>query len=280
MDKLPTTEDRIRLTRRPEGQPVVMRQDWQQLLFLHWRVSPELVQATLPPGLTVDTFDGDAYIGLVPFTMRNVRPVGLPAVPGLSHFHEINVRTYVHANGEPGVWFYSLDAANPIAVAIARALFHLPYHWADISMPWPKSEVSSEESSTGKHGFDIRYRTSRRSSNESSDLLYEPLLWSESEDDSVLSKRPDDSQSRYAIPGTLDYFLCERYLLYAVKGSKLYAGRVHHSSYRLFDVRSKDIKDTLVAAAGFPGVSTNPPDHRVYSDGVSVEVFGLRPVVE
>ncbi|MBC8141215.1 MAG: DUF2071 domain-containing protein, partial [Armatimonadetes bacterium] len=104
-----------------------MRQDWLDLLFVHWTVDADAVQALLPPGLTVDTFNGAAYIGLVPFAMRNVRPVFCPAVPGLSHFLEINVRTYVHdERGAPGVWFFSLDAANPVAVARAPPLFQLP----------------------------------------------------------------------------------------------------------------------------------------------------------
>lgn len=250
----PTIEDRIRMTRRPKDAPVVMRQDWLQLLFLHWRVSPELVQKTLPPGLTVDTFEGDAYIGLVPFTMRNVRPIWSPSVPGLSHFHEINVRTYVHANSEPGVWFYSLDAANPIAVALARMLFHLPYYFAAMRL-----EVSSKNS-------EIAYVSQRR----------HPGVRN---DESVLRYTPD-STIRYAKPGSLDYFLCERYLLYSQNGSHLYSGRVHHTPYPLQDAVLHDFSDTLVGASGFPGLVEQPPVHIVYAGGVSVEVFGLRPMVK
>ncbi len=254
MNKLPTIEDRVRLTRRPEGEPVVMRQDWQQLLFLHWRVSPELIQATLPPGLSVDTFEGAAYIGLVPFTMRNVRPVWSPPVSGLSHFHEINVRTYVHAHGEPGVWFYSLDAANPIAVALARTLFHLPYYRAAMRL-----ELSRESG-------EIAYHSRRQHpgiDTEESGMRYTPT-----------------QPVRHAAPGTLDHFLCERYLLYSQNGPRLFSGRVHHTPYPLQEATLHDLSDTLVTAAGFPNITDEPPVHVAYARAVSVEVFGLRPVVK
>ena len=97
--------------RQPNGRrPQLMHQRWESLLFLHWRVSADRIQRTLPPGLTVDTFQGAAYLAIVPFFMLNVRPVGLPAVPWLSFFQELNVRTYVFDDaGTPGIWFYSLD---------------------------------------------------------------------------------------------------------------------------------------------------------------------------
>lgn len=111
-----------------------MRQQWAHLLFLHWAWDAAAVQRTLPAGLTVDTFEGRAWIGLVPFFMRRVRPAGFPAVPGVSNFLELNVRTYVHdAAGRPGVWFYSLDCNRWLAVKVARGLFHLPYEHAVMS---------------------------------------------------------------------------------------------------------------------------------------------------
>ncbi|MGZ4809473.1 MAG: YqjF family protein, partial [Thermoanaerobaculia bacterium] len=116
-------------------QQAVMRQDWHHLLFLHWEIPPSELQKMLPPGLTLDTFDGKAYVGLIPFTMTGVRPILTPPLPGISSFHEVNVRTYVHHEGrDPGVWFFSLDAANRIAVAVARRAFHLPYFRAWIRL--------------------------------------------------------------------------------------------------------------------------------------------------
>ncbi len=108
-----------------------MFQQWRDLLFLHWEYSAAAIQATLPEGLFVDTFGGKAYLGVVPFFMRNIRPRFLPAVPGISDFMEMNLRTYLHDRaGVPGVWFYSLDANQWLAVKIARRFFHLPYEHA------------------------------------------------------------------------------------------------------------------------------------------------------
>ena len=108
-----------------------MRQCWSGLLFLHWPVDPAMIQSRLPDGLFVDTYDNKAWLGVVPFFMDRVRPVMLPPVPGLSWFLELNVRTYVHdAQGRPGVWFFSLDCNQPLAVEIARRFFHLPYEHA------------------------------------------------------------------------------------------------------------------------------------------------------
>src|SRR5437763_5271452 len=114
--------------------PQVIYQRWESLLFLHWRLPAARIQATLPQELTVDTFNGDAFIGVVPFFMRNVRPVGLPTMPWISDFQELNVRTYVFdPNGTPGVWFYSLDCNQPLAVIAARALTGLEYRNAEMS---------------------------------------------------------------------------------------------------------------------------------------------------
>jgi uncharacterized protein YqjF (DUF2071 family) len=114
--------------------PWVMRMRWSELLFAHWQVDPDLVQKQLPGGLTVDTFDGAAWVGVVPFLMSDVAPRWCPAVPGLSAFPELNVRTYVMRDEKPGVWFFSLDAANAVAVRVARATFCLPYMDARMSM--------------------------------------------------------------------------------------------------------------------------------------------------
>jgi uncharacterized protein len=101
----------------PLGQSPVMFQRWLHLLFLHWPVEPRTIQSTLPPGLQVDTFSGQGWIGIVPFFMRGVRPVGLPSIVGPSNFLELNLRTYVRdRDGRPGIWFYSLDANQPLAV--------------------------------------------------------------------------------------------------------------------------------------------------------------------
>lgn len=126
-----------RMAHRPWSvprRPWVMAQTWEYLLFMHWVVPAELLQNHLPNGLTLDTYAGQAWIGVVPFLMNHVRLRGLPPVPLTSRFPELNVRTYVVKAGLPGVWLFSLDAANPLAVAIARRTFHLPYFNAAMSL--------------------------------------------------------------------------------------------------------------------------------------------------
>lgn len=108
-----------------------MFQTWQDLLFLHWEYDVDEIQQTLPPGLYVDTFEDRAYLGIVPFFMKNVRPRFCPSVPGISNFMETNLRTYVYdERGIAGVWFYSLDANQWLAVKLARTFFKLPYFYA------------------------------------------------------------------------------------------------------------------------------------------------------
>ena len=115
--------------------PWVLRMQWLDLCFLHWPVPAGALQRTLPRGVQLDTYGSQAYLGVVPFRMEGVSPTGLPDVPGLSAFPELNLRTYVTVNGERGVWFYSLDVTQPVAAALARTLFHLPYRhsrmWVD-----------------------------------------------------------------------------------------------------------------------------------------------------
>ena len=119
---------------RPSGTPV-MKQTWSELLFLHWPVSVDDLRQLVPAALDIDTFEGRAWVGLVPFTVTGARVSFLPPVPFVSAFHEVNVRTYVrHRGGDPGVWFFSLDASNRLAVTAARQLYKLPYHHARIDM--------------------------------------------------------------------------------------------------------------------------------------------------
>jgi uncharacterized protein len=236
--------DRLALTHRPEGQRLVMRQLWRQLLFLHWPLDPEQVQRFLPPGLTVDTFENQAYLGLVPFTMRGIRPVWAPAVPGLSNFHETNVRTYVHQkNKNPGVYFFSLDAANQIAVTIARTLWNLPYHFAQMQL-----------------------------TKNSQQIIYASTRHSDSAHTKICAELPSDTP-RVATPGTLEHFLIERYLLYTHKNNTLLSGRVWHEPYQIQKATILEFDDQLCAAAGFPNLSPPPLAHFVA--GVDVQIFPL-----
>lgn len=251
---LPTGDpiDRIAPTLRPAGR-VAMYQRWEHLLFLHWPVPSESIARMLPPGLEVDTFGGRAYVGLVPFTMRGVRPRGLPAVRWLSDFHEVNVRTYVHAGGrDPGVWFFSLDAESRIAVRLARLWYHLPYSFAAMHLGVGSTAADG-------HGPEIEYRSERKGPGPrpaSCRLTYRP------------AGEPDPAR-----PGTLEHFLIERYILYAQARGSLYSGRVHHDPYPVQAAELLDLQEDLVAAAGVEPTGGAPLVH--YARGVRVEVFPL-----
>src|SRR5919112_499450 len=129
----PSVVERLAARERPGGSPV-MYQSWGNLLFMHWEVSAAALRKLLPRRLEIDTFDGRAYVGLTPFKLWGVRPVFTPPLPLVSEFLEINVRTYVHLDGVPGVWFFSLDANSAVAVTGARTLFRLPYFHSRIEM--------------------------------------------------------------------------------------------------------------------------------------------------
>jgi uncharacterized protein len=246
--------DREAITRRPSGRPV-MYQNWRELLFLHWEVPADMLQRLLPPGLTLDLFEGRAFVGLVPFTMKGVRPRGLPSVPGISNFHETNVRTYVHFQGrEPGVWFFSLDAANAIGAALGRLWFALPYFFARMSLHVERSES----------GLRLSYASKR--------LYPDPrpaLTRVEAEVHSPVEP---------AKLGTLEYFLAERYLLYSMSRSgTMFKGRVHHSAYPLQVAEVRSLEESMLLAAGIERPDASPLAH--YAKGVDVEVFGLERVV-
>jgi hypothetical protein len=242
----PDTAARL-AAREPNGRrPQVMHQRWESLLFLHWRMSPERIQETLPPGLTVDTFEGDAYLGITPFFMHNVRPIGLPAVPLISDFQELNVRTYVFAgDGVPGVWFYSLDCNQPLAVMAARTLIGLEYRNAAMS---------------ATRGEFIDYSCQRAGEAEPAQYRYRGT-----------------GEARESAPGSLEFFFVERYYLYAMRAGSLVRGQVSHRNYRL---RNAEVQVTSAAPArwdGFPEV-TDAPMHVCYDDGFDVEVFGTEKV--
>src|SRR5436189_252345 len=140
-----------------------MHQNWHHLLFLHWEIPAHELQELIPPELTIDTFEGKAYVGVIPFTMTGVRAVLTPPIPWLSSFHEVNVRTYVHRDGaDPGVWFFSLDTSSALAVEGARAFYKLPYFHARIDFE-AASEIrfaSRRDDGRGAMpaGIRVRYR--------------------------------------------------------------------------------------------------------------------------
>ena len=241
-----TPFDRLAPAVRPP-QRAVMRQNWRHLLFLHWVVSSEQLRPLVPSRLDLDLFEGRAYVGLVPFTMTGVRPVWAPVVPGLSSFHETNVRTYVHRAGrDPGVWFFSLDAANPLAVALARTFFHLPYYYARMGLTLEPEAISYASRRIGATSATCAIRCSPRGA------------------------------AAPAQAGTLEHFLAERYLLYAAHRGRLYRGQVHHTPYPLQGAAVSVLEETLLAAAGIERPDEAPLGH--FARSVNVEVFPLTRV--
>lgn len=212
----------------------VLAQSWHDLLFAHWPLPAAVLRPHIPERLAIDTFDGQAWLGVVPFRMSGVRLRGTPAVPWLSAFPELNVRTYVVADGKPGVWFFSLDAGNAIAVAIARAWFHLPYFrarmWCEESDGW------------------IQYGSERTHRGASSGVLqgrYRPV------------GAEFISQS-----GSLERFLTERYCLYAADGEgRILRGEIHHAAWPLQAAEAELTKNTMAEAAGFSLPAAQPLLH-------------------
>ena len=227
-----------------------MYQRWRSLLFLHWELPAAEVARLLPPGLTLDTYEGRAFVGLVLFTMRGVRPAGLPALPGWSDFLELNVRTYVHdRTGRPGVWFYSLDCNRQLAVWGARTFFHLPYEHATMA------------AAVERDGW-TDYAATRRGTEDESRFRY---------------RKTGDAGG--AAPGSLEFFLVERYALYAqAAGSgRLLRGRVAHHPYRVHAVEVPCGSDVALRQAGFD-VGGRAPEHRCGTEPVDVDVFRLERV--
>src|SRR5688500_14848147 len=206
-----------------------MHQRWAELGFLHWPVPVAALRDLVPRALTIDPFEGQAYVGVVPFTVTGARPMLMPPLPWVSDFHEINVRTYVHLDGaEPGVWFFSLDASNPVVAAAARALFRLPYHHARIEM-----DVDPE-------GVDF---TSERASDKASCTVSYGAR----------------GHAEPAAAGSLDHFLVERYILYTESGGRLWQAQVHHEPYPLQKAEATLTRESLIAAAGITPPEGPPP---------------------
>lgn len=196
---------------------------WQDLLFAHWPVPAEALRPLIPAALEIDTFEGRAWLGVVPFTMARVRPWWSPPLPWLSFFPELNVRTYVTLGGKPGVWFFSLDAGNPVAVRIARRFFHLPYFDAAFSI----------ERRDGGLVYDCR-RTHRGAPGAELTCRYRPT-----------------GPVYEARPGDLDHWLTERYCFYAAdRRGRLHRTDVHHPPWPLQPAEAEIEVDTMTGWLG------------------------------
>ena len=243
-----STTDRLCMRTRPPGWPI-MHQTWDKLLFLHWPIAAERLRPLIPDRLHIDTFAGSAWLGLTPFTMRGIRPVCFPAIPGLSRSHELNVRTYVHLDRMPGVWFLSLEASNALAVMGARLAFHLPYF---------RARMRLEE-----QGQTVRI-TSHRTHRSAPPADFE-AVWTGGE---TLPLAP---------PGSLEFFLIERYCLYAASGARLYRARIFHTPWRLRRATLLSYASTMLAAHGLPTPRAEPLLH-AQAAPLHVEIWPLQAI--
>jgi uncharacterized protein len=226
-----------------------MAQSWSQLLFAHWPVTVEALRPLIPQGLQIDTFERRAWIGVVPFYMSHVRARGLPLLPGTNAFCELNVRTYVTYEGKPGVWFLSLDAANPLAVLGARQAFHLPYYNAAMSLRREGDTIYYTSSRTHRGATPGDFRAS-----------YQPT-----------------TPVYYSTPGTLVSWLTERYCLYAAdKSGHLYRAEIHHAPWPLQDAQADIHVNTMAQAGGIDLPDTPPLLH--YTERSDVVTWYLRRV--
>jgi uncharacterized protein len=244
------TMDRLAPTRRPPG-PSQGFQRWHRLLFSHFEVPVAALRPLVDARLTLDDFEGRCFVGMVAFEMRQVQPFHwLPKVPGSTDFAEVNLRTYVHLEGaEPGVFFFSLDAASSLVVTAARLGWGLPYVRADFPV---------HEDAGGGEGQAIAWSARRRGGG-FLDAAY------------TVGEALPPSQ-----PGSLEFFLTERYSFYARRRGQLQRARVAHVKYPLHRASVSRLDTDLVTRAGLPQDGARTPDF--FSPGVDVEIFPLRGV--
>ena len=226
----------------------VMNHSWEDLTFIHWSFPIDVVQAVLPPGLTVHSYDGKAWVALVPFRIVTRLP-GLPAVPWLSRLPETNVRTYVKDHtGRVGLWFCSLDADRLAAVVAARVSYRLPYFWSVMSMQ--------------KNGNEITYDSKRK--------------WpAPAGATSHVRMRIGDSIAPSELT-SLEHFLTARWTLFSAHKRGLHYANIHHSPWPLHRAELLSLDETVFAAAGLPSGEGDPVVH--FSEGVRVRIGPPHPV--
>lgn len=217
----------------------VMFQRWRYLTFLHWRYQPDQIRPLLPEALVLDTFDGAAWVGLTPFLLEGLRPPFVPALPWISPFPEMNVRTYVLGpDGEPGIWFFTLEADRLLAVAGARLSYRLPYRWAGMHVDRQNDTVAY--ASTRKRPFGSASARVR-----------------------VQIGEPVESTE-------LDRFLTARFRLYTLFGRRLAFAQIEHEPWPLRTAHAFMVEQDVIERSGVPRASGEP--NLRYSPGVDVRV--------
>jgi uncharacterized protein YqjF (DUF2071 family) len=236
-------QKRLDMRKRPNEQPA-MHQSWKDLIFMHWKYDAKAIQNKLPPGLWVDTFENQAYLSLIVFAMEDIR---VPMIPfALPNLLEVNFRTYVYnSKGIPGIWFFSLDLNSHMGVNAARSNFFLPYHYAELQLDDANSHIHVR--GERKQNPPVRLNFAYAKSNP-------PYALAE--------------------PGSLDFFLLERYALFSSDGKRLYMGQVHHQPYPMAQGDVLSYSHDLISANGFK-ISQNA-DLVHYSSRVDVDIFNLK----
>jgi uncharacterized protein len=225
-----------------------MHQHWGKLLFMHWPIDAAVLRPLIPAQLSIDTFNGKAWMGVVPFTIWGIRASFLPPIPGTSAFHELNLRTYVHFKGVPGVWFFSLDAASRLAVWGARTFYHLPYFNAEMSLRQQANTIEYHSQRTDDRGGPAALNAAW--------TIGEPL-----------------AQAR---PGSLEFFLTERYCLYSHHREQLYRSRIFHQPWPLRSATLDSYQSTMVEAIGIEDPKVGPLLQ--YAESIAVNIWPLRNV--
>ncbi|RJT89145.1 DUF2071 domain-containing protein [Cryobacterium melibiosiphilum] len=221
-------------------------QRWSNLVFIHWRVDAADVAPLLPPGLRPDEFDGSSWVGLIPFVLDRATVFGSPPVPYFGNFVEVNVRLYaVDAQGRRGVVFVSLEASRLAAVLAARALFRLPYMWSRTRLAASDSVAARADSAL---------------------LTYTSVRHGAAAAHSTIVARP---RTAAVVGDPLADFLTARWALFTSIRGRLVHLRNHHEPWQLFTADLVRLEDTLLAVAGFPGLSERAPDSVLYSPGVT-----------
>lgn len=230
--------------------PWIMRQTWSRLLFAHWPVDPAALRPLIPASLKIDTFEGQAWVGVVPFYMSSVRFRYMPGIPTTTEFCELNVRTYVTPkNGRPGVWFFSLDASSSLAVMGARQAFHLPYYNARMSLRQDGSRTHYFSQRTHKGAHDASFRGKYWPTS--------PVYQSQS--------------------GTLEHWLTERYCLYAAdRLGRIYRGDIAHQPWPLQQAAADITYNSMADAAGILLPDEQPLLH--YAERLDVKAAYLQRV--
>jgi uncharacterized protein YqjF (DUF2071 family) len=217
-------------------EPWAQAQTREDVLFAHWPVALDELARQLPPEVPVDTFDGEAWLGIVPFRLASLRLRGLPPVPGLSPFPQLDVRTYVTLDGRPGIWLFSLDTTSQLLAEAAKRVHRLPAYRARITAHSEEAGMRYEALRDG-----LAFRASYRGAGE-------PFA---------------------AAPGTLDHFLTERYCLYTADGGRLYRAELHHAPWRL-ESGTAEIEETTISPLSLDG-----PPHLLFSRSQDVLIWTL-----